>query len=179
MGPTMDQAAYEKLMNDIFPGLMMFVRDVNLPPVCAGLYQPGMIIKERGMTDATVRVMGMLTTHRFAILSNHMASLAAFENGTNWGLCVAMPGAHFKVMDVYQCRGKTQILLLHLPDDERWKVFQHAAFSIEEQLIASCRQRFEAKAFLAPAPEVAAQAWLDRCAAPLGMDEAGRLFELD
>ena len=173
-----DQAVYEKLMNDTFPGLTMFVRDVNLNIVCAEMYQPGMFLHERGFTDATKRVMGMITSHRFAILSNHMADLSLFEHGTNWGLCVAKNGSHFKVLDVYEYEALTQILLLHLPDDDRWDMFQHTKFSIEDQLVETSRARFRNKALLAPVPELTTNEWLNRCAEPLGMDEHGNLFDL-
>lgn len=72
--------------------------------------------------DASHRVMGMITTHRYSILSNHMRDLRPFEHGTNWGLSVAPRDAHFKVLDVYTYGNKTQILLLHLPEDENWKL---------------------------------------------------------
>ena len=171
-----DKADLEQMLNETLPGLTMYVRDVNLPPACAEQYKPGRIILERGFTDASCRVMGMVTTHRYAILSNHMANLGAFEHGTNWGLFVANRNAHFKVLDVYEYRGRTQILLLHLPDDDRWSHFENITFSIEEQLIDTSRQRFENKAFLQPIPELAKEDWLARCAFPLGMDDAGNLF---
>lgn len=176
---NIDIATYEKLLNDVFPGLTMYVRDADLSPVCASRYQPGMIILERGFTDASCRVMGMVTTHRCAILSNHMADFSMFEHGTNWGLHVAQAGSHFKVLDVYDYHGKIQILLLHLPDDGRWKLFRDTQFSIEEQLIETSRQRFRVKSGADPIPELAQRNWLDRCSAPLGMDDAGRLFPLE
>ena len=155
----MDKDNYEKLLNDTFPGLTMFVRDVNLNIVCAQTYQAGMIIRERGFADASRRVMGMITTHRFAILSNHMMDLSLLEHGTGWGLCVAQAGAHFKVLD-------------------RWRVFENMTSNIETQVIESSRKRFRLKAFVEPVPELTTQEWLSRCADPLGMDENGNLFEL-
>lgn len=47
----------------------MYARDVNLPPALASKYEPDIIIMEPGFTDASSRVMCMVTTHRFAILS--------------------------------------------------------------------------------------------------------------
>lgn len=174
-----DKAAYEKLMNDMLPGLQMFVRDCNLSPVCFSKYKPGMLIREKGFTDASCRVMGMVTTHRYAILSNHMGNLSAFEHGTNWGLYVAQRDSHFKVLDVYEYKDRTQILLLHLPDDDRWKMMENAEFDIEKQLIQMSRQRFENKSVQEPAPELATEEWLDRCTFPVGMDDHGNLFPLE
>ena len=167
----------EQVINGIFPGLTMYVRDVNLSPICAEKYQPDMIIKERGFTDASNRVMGMITTHRFAILSNHMADFRPYEHSTNWGLFVAQSGSHFKVLDVYRFRDRTQITLLHLPDDERWKVFENVKISIEDQITEMARKRFEAKSVTEPIPELSTEVWLQRCSSPLGMDEQGKLFE--
>lgn len=169
----------EDAINEMLPGLTMYVRDVNLPPVCAEKYKPDMIIMERGFTDASCRVMGMVTTHRFAILSNHMADFSQYEHGTNWGLFVANANSHFKVLDVYEYQGRTQITLLHLLDGEKWKLFENVKLAIEDQFIEDCRKRFENKSVQEPVPELTTEQWLDRCAFPLGMDEKGNLFPID
>ena len=179
MTSDIDKDYFEKLINEIFPGLTMYVRDVDLAPQVAAKYEPGMIIMERGFTDASCRVMGMVTSYRFAILSNHMADLSQYEHGTDWGLHVARLNAHFKVLDVYSFQGRTQILLLHLPDDNRWRLFENVNFSIEAQLIEDSRKRFENKSVLEAVPELATEEWLKRCSSPLGMSESGEFFDLD
>jgi hypothetical protein len=55
---------HEEPFNRMFPGFTMYVRDVGLPGALVAQYQPGVIIKERGFTEAFCRVMGMDTTHR-------------------------------------------------------------------------------------------------------------------
>lgn len=176
---NIDLEQMEQVINEILPGLAMFVRDVDLPSACQEKYKPEMIIMERGFTDASNRVMGMVTTHRFAILSNHMADFRPYEHGTNWGLFVAQCGSHFKVLDVYEFQGRTQITLLHLPDDERWKLFEEVKISLEDQIAEMSRQRFETKSVMDPVPELTTKMWLDRCASPLGMDDHGNLFNLE
>lgn len=96
-----DQKQFEAAMNMTYRGLQMFVRDVNLGSL-ASKYEPDLILTEKGFTDASIRVGGMVTSHRFAILSNHMADFSEFEHETNWGLCVANRDSYFKVLDVYQ-----------------------------------------------------------------------------
>jgi hypothetical protein len=174
-----DTELYEKMFNELLPGLTMFVRDVNLSQVCAEQYKPNMIIMERGFTDASCRVGGMVTTHRFAILSNHMSDIRQFEHDTNWGLFISKRNAHFKVLDVYDYKGRTQIVLLHLPDDNRWKLFENLEINIIEQIVKDCRNRFEAKSVAEPIPELAKEDWLERCALPLGMSEDGTLFDIN
>ena len=179
MNSEINMELYNNVINEILPGLTMYVRDVNLPAACADKYKPQTIIMERGFTDASCRVMGMVTTHRYAILSNHMKDFSEFEHGTNWGLFVALNNAHFKVLDVYEYQGHTQILLLHLPDDSRWKLFQNVKLSIEDELIEDSRKRFEKKSSQEPVPELAKEDWLARCSAPIGMNYEGELFDLE
>ena len=64
MEHDLDVKKIEDAINDIMPGLTMYVRDVNLTDEIASKYQPGMIIMEKGFTDASNRVMGMVTSHR-------------------------------------------------------------------------------------------------------------------
>ena len=179
MTPELDTKLFEEVINEIFPGLAMYVRDVNLPPAFASKYEPDMIIMEPGFTDASSRVMGMVTTHRFSILSNHMADLGPYEHDTNWGLFVARRNAHFKILDIYEFQGRTQILLLHLPDDNRWKLFENVKINLEDQIIEDSRKRFENKSVQDPVPELAKKDWLARCASPLGMSDDGAFFDLD
>lgn len=179
MTPELDTKLFEEVINEIFPGLAMYVRDVNLPPAFASKYEPDMIIMEPGFTDASSRVMGMVTTHRFAILSNHMADFGPYEHDTNWGLFVARRNAHFKILDIYEYQGRTQILLLHLPDDNRWKLFENVKINLEDQIIEDSRKRFENKSVQDPVPELAKEDWLARCASPLGMNDDGAFFDLN
>ena len=174
---SMEEA--QQLVNDLLPGMFMLVRDVNLSTADAARYIPGMIIKELGYTDASCRVMGMVTSHRFAILSNHFRDISAYEHGT-WGLCVALPDGHYKVLDVYKFEGHTQILLHHLLDDERWEWFKHLRLNLggqdlEEQWIEDCRKRFEYKSQQKPVSELSTNDWLARCSWPLGMDGFGNI----
>lgn len=174
-----NMALFEQTINEILPGLTMYVRDVNLPDRLSGRYIPGTLILERGFTDASSRVMGMKTTHRFAILSNHMRDLSAYEHGTNWGLFVAASSSHFLILDKYEYHGKTQIILLHLPNDKRWKLFQNVKINVLDDVVKDTRKRFENKCEQEVVPELATNEWIDRCSAPLGMDDDGNLFDLD
>ena len=167
------------LMNNMYPGITLFARDVNLLPGFAEKYRAGMIIREKGFTDATIRFGGMATSHRYVILSNHMKNFAMLENGTNWGLYVANRDAHFKVLGQVTYKGKTGIFLLHLPDDETWKAYQTIEFSLDKELYEKAVSRFQAKALDAPVPELAAREWLDRCQFPVGMSDGGQFWPLE
>ncbi len=149
MNDDLDFADYkdtlEWIINQTYPGLTMYVRDVNLPEELAQKYVPGLIIREPAFTDASCLVQGMITTHRFGILSNHMADFQTYEHGTNWGLYVANKDSYFKVMANHEYNGKTLILLLHLPGGDSWRVFFNAIMNIDEEVIATSIERFKNK----------------------------------
>lgn len=166
----------ERALNDMLPGMANCVRDVNLDPDVAALYKPGMIIRDKAFIDASKRVGGLVTTHRFAIFSNHMADLSEYEHGTNWGLCVANRESRFKVLDVYEYEGKTQIALLHLLDDDRWRFFANAQFDMPGLSVEDIRKRFEARCSQKPIPELSTEDWLGRCADPVGLRPLGGLY---
>ena len=168
---TKDQL--QAVADKMYPGMALFARDVNLPEALARRYTPGLMIREKSFTDASNRFMGMVTTHRYVILSNHMADLSQFEQGTHWGLHVAQKGSHFKVLGQHTHQGKTGIFLLHLPDDESWRLWQAAEFSMDRQLYEMAVQRFTQNCAQLPVPELTHTAWLDRCAFPVAMSDDG------
>lgn len=170
---------WENLINEVYPGLTMFVRDVNLAPQLIKKYKINKIIREKTFCDTSHRVGGMVTNLRYAILSNHMTNIEQFEHGTNWGLCIAQRDSHFKVLDICSSQGKTQILLLHLPDDERWELFKDAKLNLDSQVIKEANTCFLNKYNDKPFPELTTKEWLARCAWPLGMSEEGKFGELE
>lgn len=175
----MTKEQLQAVADKMYPGMALFARDVNLPAELARKYVPGQIIREKAFTDASIRFMGMVTTHRYVILSSHMANLAQFEHGTNWGLHVANKDSRFKVLGLHTHEGKTGIFLLHLPDDESWHLWQTAEFAMDRQLYDMAVQRFADKCTQPPVPELTAKAWLDRCAFPLGMSDEGQFWPLE
>lgn len=173
-----DEKFMEDVANKTYPGLTIYVKDLNLPNILADKYVKGMIICEKAFVDASKRVMGMITTHRYMILSNHMADFSQFEHGTNWNLHVANKNSHYKVLGKHTYNGKTAIILLHLPDDETWKVYKKCEFSVDEEFYNMAVESFEKKCELPPVPELTTEAWLSRCDFPIGMSDDGTLFDL-
>ena len=173
--PNDRQSPEYKVIESTFAGASRYVRDVNLDEKLAGRYEIGQIIHERGFVDASKRIGGMVTSHRYLILSSYMADFSGFEEGTNWGLHVANRGSKFKVVDIYTVGDKTQILLLQLPDG-----FESAFVNrtcVEEEFIERERENFEKDLKRDVIEELAGEMWLERCKFPLGMDENGEFFE--
>lgn len=168
----------ERAVNDTVPGLQSFVRDLWLAPSQLARYEVGAVLRSPGPVEATARVGGMRTGCRLAILSNHMADLSALTD-EDLGLHAAASGSRFKVVDVFESAGKTQVALLHLPDDERWRLFDHVALSVVDDLIPGIRERFAAKCGQEPIREVSSDAWLTRMHDPVGLDEHGEPYPVE
>jgi len=166
----------EEIINFTYRGLTLLIRDTNLGTL-ESKYEVGMILRELGFTDASLHKGGLVTNHRMAILSNHYADLQAYEYGTNWGLCVLDQGSYFKVLDRYTIEDKTQITLLHLPEND-WEIFGECQVNIDPKLISFVRNDFEESIILPPVTELLTQQWLKRCSYPIGMTDEGVCFPL-
>lgn len=174
---TIPQWYLQRAVDDMVPGLSIYVRDTDLLPEEIAFYQVGHILEVADPLCATKRVLGPAGNARFAVMSNHMEDLGAvaaetFEAhaeeaapslrdlisaGTDlpgqeeepgamrWGLMQAAAGGHFKVIDVFEFEGVTQITLLHLPDDERWRLFAEEIPAVEQPLVNTARERFQDK----------------------------------
>jgi transcriptional regulator NrdR family protein len=180
-----DKCIIEQTINATYRDLQMYVRDVNLPEAVASKYTRGQILRERAFVDMTAYILGMVTAHRYTILSNHVTNLCQTNEQTAaWGLHVANRDSYYRVMDKYEYRGKEQILLLHLPDDnwqlftDYWQLFTSRKILLDKELVTASRKRFTETCRLAPIPELASSEWLERLVSPIGLDNNGNLFDL-
>ena len=167
----------KEIIDFTYPGIRLLHRDTNLGTLDSK-YEVGMILREFGFVDASLHRGGMVTSHRMAILSNHYADLQAYEHGTNWGLCVLDHMSHYKVLDRYSIEGKTQIILLHLPENG-WEVFDEVQTNVDAEVIEIVRTAFEKNLEMPPVPELTSEVWLKRCAFPIGMTESGDYFPIE
>ena len=158
--------------------MVYVVRDCNLSENIEKKYIPGMIIKENGFCDATYIIGGMTTTHRFAILSNQFFDLSPFSNDKK-GLCTTNKGARFKILDKFSINGKTQITLLELPRDERWKNFQNITYITERMMAKDARDKFATLSIAPPLQEQNTKALLDRLSAPIGIGNDGTFSPIE
>lgn len=181
MNETYDQGSMTKerlqaVADRLYPGIALFARDVNLPEALARRYIPGLLIREKGVTQASGCFAGMVTTHRFVILSNHMRELPVSDRQK---LYATAPDARFLVLGQHTHQGRTGIFLLHLPDDETWKLWLHAELNMDRQLYQMAVEEFTARCALPPLPELTTWEWLECCAAPMGLSGDGRFWPLE
>ena len=172
--PNDQQSPEYMIVSSTLTGSSRHVRDVNLSEELAGKYEVGQILTEKAFVDASSRIGGMVTTHRYLILSQYMADFSRFEDETNWGLHVANRGSRFKVLDIFAHEGKTQILLLQLPDAFEG-VFNNRT-DIEGEFVERERKNFIEDLKKDIIEELAADEWLARCEFPIGMSEEGEFY---
>ncbi|MGN0094415.1 MAG: SseB family protein [Methanobrevibacter sp.] len=154
-----------------------FVRDLNLSEDLINKYEIGQIIQERALVDSSNKIGKMITNCRFAIISNHCMDCSKFEDGTNWNLFTCGPNSLFKVLDIYEYKGKVQILLLHLFKDN-WKPFIRDD-TINQIVVNDSRRIFRETFNTAPVPELTSDRWLERCGFPVGLDNDGNFWEIE
>ena len=170
----------ENLSNRVLTGLQVYVRDVNLPEEIAGKYEEGMILRSPSCIYASSHNGGMVTSHRFTILSNHMADISAINGKENpGGIAAAECDAYFQVLKIYKSiSGETMILLLHLPDDGSWQAFMDANLPPFDNMIDDCIDRFANELIEPPVKELTTAEWFECCAVPIGINENCSFVEL-
>ena len=171
--PNDRQSPEYRVIESTLSGSSRYVRDADLPERLAEKYKIGQILTERAFVDASSRIGGMATTHRYLILSQYMADLSGFEDETNWGMHVAKRGSKFKVLDIFTVDGKTQILLLQLPEAFE-SVFENRT-DVEEEFISRERENFKNDLKKDVIDDLTGE-WLERCEFPIGMSDEGEFF---
>ncbi|HJJ29162.1 MAG TPA: hypothetical protein O0X70_07225, partial [Methanocorpusculum sp.] len=181
--------AIEHALNETYPGTRVHIRDTNLTPDLIRQYKRGEILLEPSYAEGSIFSKGgMRTSARYMILSSHMHSLDKLmdENKTlagygpkGCGLHIAQRDSHFRVLDNYTFHEKTLITLLHLPDDETWKLFHQIDNwqGADGEFVEYCRKAFEERCDLAPRPELDTPDILRRWKYPLGFDDEGKPYE--
>ena len=80
------------------------------------------------------------------------------------------------MLDAYEYHGKTQITLLHLLDDERWRYLIDAVPAAPELEIDAMRINFKFGCEQQPISDLASEEWLDCRSGPIGVNPQGELY---
>ena len=111
-------SSLEKTINWILPGCQLFYRDTDADIDVYKSYPIGSIIRAGFFVDVTAKTAKPTKKVRYIIASAHCAKLyevAQDEDMKRWRLCTLHFNSYFKVIDVYEKGGVTQIFLLHIP----------------------------------------------------------------
>jgi hypothetical protein len=168
----------EAQLEAMYTDVSWYYRDFDLPTDLTDRYAPGLIIVERGFTDASKHRGGFAASHRYLIASPAATDLSeSDETDPDRGLCVMQSGGYFRVLDVTDDGDRRQTTLLHMPEFLAEILDGNEFTNFEHRLIAQARHSF---AELIDAPPIEAltkvETWLDRLQSPLGMDDNGQFF---
>lgn len=180
----------EKIINWTLSGLQFYFRDTDAPVVVGSTYRPGEVIRAGFFIDVTTKLWRPAQRTRYLIASAHAARL--FEVGdlcannpkvAEWNLCVLDFNSYFKVMDVYERDGFTQVFLLHIPkaaaqlgSGEVSIVFNGGE---RGSLVELARQNFDEKLAMDVHPRSKDPVFVDRTYHPVGLDKEFRPMGLE
>jgi len=171
----MKQEDIEAVMNSTFSGLALFCRDLELTAPLIEKYQLNQIIMERGFTDLTHRIGGQATNFRYLVASSNAKDISALSQNPEFGHIMLQSGAYFKVLDIQKEGDKTQVLLLHIPE-EGVDIFRQAKVNIEDQVVEKGVEIFKEHLLKEPIKDLQSNDWIERTSFPLGMNSDGVFF---
>jgi hypothetical protein len=166
----------KETLDEAFSDLKLFYRDTNLADNLIEKYKVGQIIKEKGFTDMTSIGSGVSGNFRYLIASANAKDISKFNpDSAKIGHFLLDEITFFKVLDIQKIENKTQVFLLHIPDNSL-SLFKNSTSNIEEEIIEKARQKFISKISSALIPELQTEDWKERTKSPIGISENGELF---
>ena len=166
----------KETLDETFSDLKLFYRDTDLTDNLIEKYKVGQIIKEKGFTDMTSIGGGLSRNFRYLIASANAKDLSKFNSGSSkTGHFLLDEISFFKVLDIQKINNKTQVFLLHIPDNSLL-LFKNSTSNIEEEITEKARQKFSSKINAPLIPELQTVDWWERTKSPIGMNDQGELF---
>ncbi|OOV16978.1 hypothetical protein [Flavobacterium sp. LM4] len=166
----------KETLDETFSDLKLFYRDTNLTDTLIENYKVGQIIKEKGFTDMTSIGGGLSGNLRYLIASANAKDISKFNpDSSKIGHFLLDEISFFKVLYIQKSENKTQIFLLHIPDNAL-SLFKNSTSNIEEEIIEKAKQKFNTKINSPLIPELQTENWKERTKSPIGMSDNGELF---
>ena len=166
----------EKIINEVFPGLTLYYRDTDLSSELIANYQAKQILLEPAFIDCSYLGGYPTGNLRYLIASNKAADLGRLQpEVAKYGMMVINAGSFFKVLDVYEIDGYTQVLLLHIPS-QAVDFFKITNSNLEQTVIDKCRALFEKRMTDEVIPALNEEGWRQRVDFPIGMSKEGKIY---
>lgn len=165
-------------LHQTFSNVAFYHRDTELPEAVLRQYRPGLILQEKGFVDCSYLEGGPAARHRYLILSSQAKDLHAVAGvSREYGPAIIARDAFFKVLNVYELRGHTQITLLHFPEELLEVLDRGPELNDAEQTMAQeARKHFEDRIEMPPSAPLTEPYWQDRIAFPIGVSDEGEPF---
>lgn len=169
----------ERIMNWILPGLQLLYRDTDEPLDIEKTLHIGDILRAGCFIDVSPYAGKPLHKYRYIIASAHAAKLC--EDGEKYPLHTLHYNSYFKVIDIYEKEGVTQICLLHVPARAIYSPMLGSTLDISFNgltLIEIVRKSLDTKLNFPTRDNLEDKYWLDRTRKHIGIDEGGELISL-
>lgn len=155
-------------------------------------YHVGDVLRAGFFVDVTTKLQKPAHKTRFLIASAHTAMMCEIPElcqqnpkVKEWSLCTLHFNSYFKVMDVYEKEGVTQVFLLHIPGaaafflghDETAINFMNEATGQETTLIDMARKSLDEKMQMDVHPRSLDKELTERMYHPIGLDD--ELYPVD
>lgn len=167
----------QEMLKETVRNLQVYCRDADLSAESLSFLHSGQLLREPDYSEASTHGGGLNGSCRYRILSNHFVGIDSEEKEKEAGLAVGGKNSRYLVLDMTSEQGKTQICLLHLPDDAGWRFFADAVIPEKEQMIQEARAAFQQAIREEPDACLSRPDWKQRWQRPLGLDEQGRPYE--
>lgn len=175
---------FEKLANWVLPGLQFFYRDTDASVIVDTTYHVGDVLRAGRFVDVTTKLYKPAHKLRFIIASAHAAMLCEIDDLVrenprikDWNLCTLHYDSYFKVLDVYELDGVTQILLLHIPEaaarflGDKPLDFILDGVGPDMNLIEMARKSLREKMCMEVHPRSLDPEFVERMSHPVGLDD--------
>lgn len=183
----------EDCINWVMPGLQFFYRDTDAIDNAAKIYKVGETIRAGFFIDVTTKLLKPIHKTRYLIASAHVAPLYMIEDLVEknpalaeWNLCTLHYNSYFKVVDVYEKEGVTQVMLLHIPESMARLMggslgieFVDDALGGNKSFASMGRASLDEKMQMEVHPRSLDEKWCERMEAPVGLTNEGTLFPLE
>lgn len=174
---------FQAIIDWTLPGLSMYYRDANFPPEIIEKYTAGAIFRAPTFVDVSNFAGRPRGNCRFIIASSKAAPIYKFNKGTEkWGLHVLNWNSCFKVLDIFENSGITQIFLLHIPF-RGLELFRQIKLKLgnqnmEDQFIEKARTSLDQKLAMEIPPALLELEWIKRTELPIGLNQQNEFFPL-
>lgn len=174
----------QEIINWTLPGLQMYYRDTQLPKRIIEKYALGQIFRSATFVDVSDYAGKPSGNCRFIVATSKAAPIFKVNKATEkWKLHVVNCHSYFKVLDIFEERGVTQIFLLHIPA-QGVALFRNLRLNLggqnlEDQFIAKARKSLQQKSLMEVPPPLLEIEWIKRTEHPLGLDVQNEFFPLE
>lgn len=173
----------EEIMNWILPGLTMYYRDSHLPKELVEKYRVGSIIRSKTFVDVSGYAAKPTKNTRFIFASSKAAPLYKVNPATaKYQFHAISCESYFKILDVYEAYGVTQVFLMHIPAQAinvmKAILIKIGDRNIESEIIEKARKSLHDKWILPIADNLEDADWVHRTSFPIGLDNKNEFFPL-